>query len=408
MKTKQLIVIGNGMAGMKMVEHLHSLAPNHYQISVFGAEKFGNYNRIMLSPVLAQEKSFNDIITHPFSWYESKGIKLHAGVRVTDIDPEQHTITTDRGELFCYDTLVIATGSCPFILPVPGNALDGVISFRKIDDVEAMLETAKNHQRAVVIGGGLLGLEAADGLAKAGMKVTVLHRSGILMNQQMDEESSLHLRQALEAKGIEFLMHADTAEFQGSTRVERVLLKDGRTIDADLVVMTAGIRPNTELASNAGLTVNRGIVVNDALKTSHHSIYALGECVEHQGHTYGLVAPLFEQAHVLARALAGDASARYRGSKTFTGLKVSGVQLFSAGNFNGNENSEYLVYRDSHQEVYRKLVIEDNRLMGAVLYGDTRDGNWYFDLLEKQTDISALRDNLIFGRAYCQALGDFV
>lgn len=400
---KKLILVGSGMAGSRFLDHILQLAPEKYDIRVFNKEPVGGYNRIMLSPVLAGEKNVNDIITHDASWFSQNGIQLHTGTLISEINREKKYVVTDLGNRFEYDTLIIATGSKPFMLPVKGADLNGVVSFRDIRDVNRMLETARTAQKAVVIGGGLLGLEAAYGLQKRGMKVTVLHRGDVLMNMQMDAEAGALLKASLEAKGMRFEMDANTTEIIGDEVVERLRFEnsDGASheIKTQLVVMAVGIRPNTKLAKEMGLEVNRGVVVNDQMETSQAGIFALGECVEHRGQTYGLVAPLYEQAEVLAKTLA-QKTAVYEGTLTSTMLKVTGINLFSAGDFQGNDETEALVYRDSAKQVYRKVVLKGNHIVGSVMFGDTTDGNWIFDLLKQNEDVSSLRDTLIFGRGY--------
>ena len=399
----KLVVIGNGMAGMRTVEELHKLAPELYDITVFGAEPHGNYNRILLSPVLAGEKSIADIMLHTREWYVQHGITLHAGDPVEHIDRRKRIVRARSGLEVRYDRLLIATGSKPFIIPVPGHQLPGVIAFRDIQDVETMLEAARNHRHAVVIGGGLLGLEAANGLQRQGMSVTVVHVMDALMNQQLDKPAAALLQKALEAKGLNFLLNAHTAEIVGPGRVTAVRFKDGSEIPADLVVMTAGVRPNIDLAKSAGLHCERAIVVDDTLQTYDPRVYAVGECVQHRSATFGLVAPIWEQARVCGAHLAGAGHRRYVQQTSPTRLKVTGVDLYSVGDFIGGEGSEDLVLRDARRGIYKRLVLKDNRIAGAVLYGDVRDGPWYFDLIQNRTDIGAIRQRLLFGEAMCAA-----
>ncbi|MGY6257007.1 NAD(P)/FAD-dependent oxidoreductase [Paraburkholderia caledonica] len=398
----RLVVIGNGMAGMRTVEELLKLAPDLYDITVFGAEPYGNYNRIMLSPVLAGEKSVDDIILNSRSWYEENGIRLHAGDPVVAIDRTRRTVRSRNGVEAGYDRLLIATGSKPFLIPVPGHNLPGVIAFRDIQDVETMLDAARSHRHAVVIGGGLLGLEAANGLMRQGMSVTVVHVTDSLMDRQLDRSASALLQQALERKGLRFLLKANTAEIVGPDRVTAVRFDDGTEVPADLVVMTAGVRPNIDLAKQAGLHCERAIVVDDTLQTYDPRIYAVGECVQHRTATFGLVAPIWDQARVCGAHLAGAGHRRYVQRATATKLKVTGVELYSAGDFIGGPDSEDLVLRDPRRGVYKRLVIEDNRVIGAVLYGDVKDGAWYFDLIQSRTDISSLRSHLLFGKTLCE------
>lgn len=398
----RLVVIGNGMAGMRTVEELLKLAPDLYDITVFGAEPYGNYNRIMLSPVLAGEKSVDDIILNSRSWYEENGIRLHAGDPVVAIDRTRRIVRSRNGVEAGYDRLLIATGSKPFLIPVPGHNLPGVIAFRDIQDVETMLDAARSHRHAVVIGGGLLGLEAANGLMRQGMSVTVVHVTDSLMDRQLDRSASALLQQALERKGLRFLLKANTAEIVGPDRVTAVRFDDGTEVPADLVVMTAGVRPNIDLAKQAGLHCERAIVVDDTLQTYDPRIYAVGECVQHRTATFGLVAPIWDQARVCGAHLAGAGHRRYVQRATATKLKVTGVELYSAGDFIGGPDSEDLVLRDPRRGVYKRLVIEDNRVIGAVLYGDVKEGAWYFDLIQSRTDISSLRSHLLFGKTLCE------
>ncbi|MGF6408597.1 NAD(P)/FAD-dependent oxidoreductase [Paraburkholderia tuberum] len=399
----RLVVIGNGMAGMRTVEELLKLAPGLYDITVFGAEPYGNYNRILLSPVLAGEKSVDDIILNTRDWYADNGIQLHAGDPVAAIDRRRRIVRSQSGFEVGYDRLLIATGSKPFVVPVPGHELPGVIAFRDIQDVETMLAAARSHRHAVVIGGGLLGLEAANGLMRQGMSVTVVHVMDSLMERQLDRSAAALLQQTLERKGLRFLLNANTVEIVGPDRVTAVRFDNGAEIPADLVVMAVGVRPNIDLAKQAGLHCERAIVVDDTLQTYDPRVYAVGECVQHRTATFGLVAPIWDQARVCGAHLAGAGHRRYVQSATATRLKVTGVELYSAGDFTGGPDSEDLVLRDPRRGVYKRLVIEDNRVIGAVLYGDVSEGAWYFELIQNRTDISPLRSQLLFGRALCEA-----
>lgn len=401
---EHLVVIGNGMAGCRAVEEVIARDPARYRVTIFGAEPRVNYNRIMLSPVLAGEKAFDDIVINSVDWYAEHGIDLIAGDPVIGIDRAAKTVTSRGGETTSYDKLLIATGSDPFIIPVPGKDLPGVISFRDMDDVDKMLAAADRGGNAVVIGGGLLGLEAAHGLSLRGMTVTVLHLMPTLMERQLDEAAGWLLKQELEARGQTVLTGADTAEIVGDTHVTGVKLKDGTHIAADLVVMAVGIRPSTGLARQAGLAVGRGIQVDDHMVTSDANVLAVGECVEHDGNVYGLVAPLWDMCRSLADHLT-DQPSGYRGSVTSTKLKVSGIDVFSAGDFSGGDGAEDIVMRDAARGVYKRVVVKDDRIVGAVLYGDTADGSWYFDLLKKQESIAEVRDFLIFGQAFAQGGG---
>ncbi len=405
MQRARLVVIGNGMAGIKTVEELVKIAPDLYDITVFGAEPQPNYNRILLSPVLAGEQTFDEIVLNDRAWYATHGIHLHTGKEVTSIDRKRRTVTAADGTYADYDRLLIATGSTPFILPIPGNDLEGVIGYRDIADTERMIAAAQNHQHAVVIGGGLLGLEAANGLKARGMDVTVLHLMDTLMERQLDAVAGRLLQTALEARGIRFIMGANTAAIRGDEHghVRAVALADDTELPAELVVMAVGIRPNTHLAESAGLRCARGIVVNDTLQTFDPRIYAVGECVNHRGTAYGLVAPLFEMARVAANHLAEFGTQRYSGSVTATKLKVTGIDLYSAGDFHGDDSSETIVLSDAANGVYKKLVIKDERLQGSVLYGDTTDGAWYFRLMREGRSIADIRGRLMFGE---RNLGD--
>jgi nitrite reductase (NADH) large subunit len=396
-----LVVIGNGMAGMRTVEELLKLAPDMYRITVFGAEPHGNYNRILLSPVLAGDKRVADIMLHTRDWYAANGVTLHTGDAVVRIDRKTRTVHAQSGLAVAYDRLLIATGSKPFVIPVPGHALPGVIGFRDLHDVDTMLAAAQQGGKAVVIGGGLLGLEAANGLLRRGMDVSVVHVTGSLMNQQLDPPAAELLRVALERKGLRILLNRQTAAIHGTGRVESVSFADGEHIPADLVVMAAGVRPNVDLARSAGLHVERAIVVDDTLQTYDPRVYAVGECVQHRRATFGLVAPIWDQARVCAAHLAGSGHRRYVQQATATKLKVTGVDLYSAGDIVGLDGSEDLVLRDRRGGIYKRLVVSGRRLTGVVLYGDVAEGPWYFDLIQKRTDVAPFRDRLLFGEAHC-------
>ena len=402
MKTK-LVIIGNGMAGAKLLEEL-SLTNHHYDITVFGNEPFGNYNRIMLSPLLAGEKTLEDIMIFDRAWYEKNDITLYAGrdKEIETIDRFHKRVISKDGDITLYDRLVIATGSTPFMLPIEGAGLQGVMSFRDIRDVENMISVASQHKKAVVIGAGLLGLEAAMGLCGRGMDVTVVHNNDIPLNRQLDQEAGELLKQALEARGLKFKMNARTEKIQGETRVEKIYFDDGTILETDLVIMAIGIRPNMVLAANSGLYCQKGIVVSDTLQTYDPSIYALGECIEHRGDTFGLVAPLYDQAKVLANHLSEHGVAQYQTLPSATKLKVTGINLFSVGNFSGTDSSENIFYRHKQQGIYKKIVIENNKIIGVVLYGDTQEGPYYHELLDSKTDIQTIRPYLLFGKALCQ------
>ncbi len=397
---ERLVVIGNGMAGCRAVEEILARDPARFDVTIFGAEPRVNYNRIMLSPVLAGEKTFDDIVINGDDWYTDNAITLVAGDPVVSIDRATKTVVAQSGRVEPYDRLLIATGSDPFIIPVPGKDLAGVVTFRDLDDVDKMLSAAEKGGSAVVIGGGLLGLEAAHGLSLRGMMVTVVHLMPTLMERQLDEAAGYLLKTELERRGQTIVTGGDTAEIVGADgHVAAVRLKDGREFAADIVVMAVGIRPGTTLAKAAGIEVERGIVVDDHMVTSDPAVMAVGECVQHRGNCYGLVAPLWDMCRALADHACEQPSG-YEGSVTSTKLKVSGIDLFSAGDFSGGDGAEDIVMRDASRGLYKRVVVKDNKLVGAVLYGDTVDGSWYFDLLRKGEDISAIREALIFGQAF--------
>ncbi len=400
---EKLVVVGNGMAGMRTVEELLKIAPEMYDITVFGAEPYGNYNRIMLSPVLAGEKTLEQIMINDREWYRANNITLHAGPakKVVKVDRRRKVVIAADGTEAPYSRLLLATGAHPFMIPVPGHDLNGVVAFRDVSDVEAMLQAAKHKGHAVVVGGGVLGLEAANGLKAQGMEVTVVHNIDVMMNRQLDQVAASMLQAELEARGIRFKMNANTTAIKGDAEgaVSAICFADGEEIPADLVVMAVGIRPNTDLAQAIGLHCERGVVVNDTLQTFDPSIYAVGECVQHRGEVFGLVAPIWDQAKVCANHLAQFGIANYRSVATTMKLKVTGVDLFSVGDFSGDEQSEELVFQDLKGGAYKKVVLKDNRIIGAVMYGDTMDGSWYFQLMKDGTDVSAIRQSLLFGQA---------
>jgi len=400
----RLVVIGNGMAGCRAVEDILALDPDRYAITIIGAERHVNYNRIMLSPLLAGEKTFADIVLNDHAWYEENAIELIAGDAAESIDRAARSVTLASGRLVAYDTLILATGSTPFIPQVPGIELPGVVAFRDIDDVETMLKACDKGGHAVVIGGGLLGLEAAYGLARKGMDVTVLHLMPILMERQLDQSASHLLTRELKARGIQVVLEAKTAAILGDAQVEGVKLEDGGFIPADLVVISAGIRPHVALAKQAGLETHRGVLVDASMRTSDAAIFAVGECAEHDGQVFGLVAPIWDQCRALASALAGDGALKFQCTDSGTKLKVSGVEVYSAGLFAGHDRSEDIVYRDAARGVYKRLVLDNDRLVGAVLYGDAADGPWYLSLIKSGEPIIDKRDTLIFGRAITEAM----
>lgn len=398
---QKLVVVGNGMAGIRTVEELLALAPDLYDITVFGAEPHTNYNRILLSPVLTGERTLQDIVLNDEAWYARHGIRLLRNRKVTQVDRLRRIVRTDDGTEAPYDRLLLATGSNPFILPVPGNDLDGVVAFRDIGDVNRMIEASSRYRHAVVIGGGLLGLEAANGLAARGMEVSVVHLGEALLDRQLDTQASAMLRHSLEARGLTFLLGRQTQAILAGDdgRVRALRFADGQEVAADLVVMAVGVRPNTELAASCGLHVDRGVVVTDTLQTYDPRIYAVGECVSHRGTAYGLVAPLFEQAKVAANHLALHGIGRYEGSLVSAKLKVTGIDLFSAGDFAGGAQTESITVADALDGVYKKLVIRGDKLVGACLYGDTADGAWYMRLIRDGQDIGGLRDQLMAGES---------
>ena len=407
MKKLKLVMVGNGMAGVRTLEELRKIAPDIYDITVFGAEPYANYNRILLSPVLAGEQTIQDIMLNDVDWYADNGITLHLGKKIVTVDRIKRVVIADDGTTAEYDRLLMATGSVPFMLPVPGKDLQGVISYRDIHDTNAMIAAAERHTDAVVIGGGLLGLEAANGLKLRGMHVTVVHLPEWLMERQLDPVAGKMLQQSLEARGLQFLLGKNTKDLIGvDGHVSAIRFQDGSEVPAQLVVMAVGIRPNTALAEAAGIYCNRGIVVNDTMQTYDPRIYAVGECVNHRGTAYGLVAPLFEMAKVCANHLANFGIGRYQGSVTSTKLKVTGIDLFSAGEFMGGEGTEEIVLSDPIGGVYKKLVLKNDRLIGACLYGDTVDGSWYFQLVREGKDIGAIRDTLMFGESNTGRPGD--
>lgn len=396
--SEPLVIVGNGMAAARLVDELAKTALGRYAVAVIGEEPRLAYNRVLLSSVLAGETGSHEIELRPADWWRHRGVTVRYGYRVTEIDTGRRELKIEGEESMEYSKLVLATGSTPLRLNVPGADLAGVHTFRDTRDVDLLLTLAAAKKRVVVVGGGLLGLEAAYGLAKAGAPVTLLHLMDRLMERQLDLPAAELLKTLVERKGIRILLNASTARIHGEGHVEAVELADGSRIEADAVIFAAGIKPNVALAKDAGIAVNRGIVVNDEMQTASPDIYALGECAEHRGTCYGLVEPAYEQARVLARHLAGRPAA-YQGSVVSTNLKVSGVSVFSAGDFLGGEGSESLVLTDRRRGTYKKLVIADGRLTGAVLIGDTVDALWYLELIRNRDKVAAIRTDMMFGRA---------
>ncbi|QNF27565.1 nitrite reductase large subunit NirB [Metabacillus elymi] len=388
MEKKKLVLIGNGMAGVRAIEEILKVSKDLFDITIFGSEPHPNYNRILLSKVLQGDTKVKDITLNDWEWYEENNITLYTGETVTKINPEMMAVVSDKGRVVPYDELIIATGSVPFILPLPGADKQGVTAFRDIKDTDIMLEASKNYKKAAVIGGGLLGLEAARGLLNLGMDVSVIHIAPTLMERQLDETAGRLLQKELEKQGMKFLLEAQTQEIYGTDRVEGLKFKDGTQLEADLVVMAVGIKPNIELAKESGIAVNRGIIVNDFLQTDLPHVYSVGECAEHNGIPYGLVAPLYEQAKVLASHICGQEAAPYQGSVLSTQLKVSGVEVFSAGDFMDGEDKKSLKVFDEQDGIYKKIVLKGNKIVGAVLFGDSKEGNRLFSMIKKEADIS--------------------
>jgi nitrite reductase (NADH) large subunit len=399
---RRLVVIGNGMSAMRTIEKLRKIAPELYEIEIFGAEPCGNYNRILLSPLLSGEQRVEEIMVHPLEWYADRGVRLHVGDPVVSIDRVHRVVESRSGMRARYDRLLIATGSNPVVLDVPGHDLPGVVTFRDLHDVEVMLRAAGDYRRAIVVGGGLLGIEAANGLRCRGMEVTVVHRTETLMERQLDPVAAGLLQHTLEQRGLEFRLAARTAAILGDSRVRGLRFEDGTELPTDLVVMAVGIRPNIALAQQCGLRCGRGILVDDTLQSFDPAVYAVGECVQHRNATYGLVAPLWEQARVCAAHLAEAGVSRYPGSLTATHLKVTGIKVFSAGNFKPGATGESLIFHDSEHGIYKHLILENDRLRGAVLYGDTSEAPWYADLMQRRCSIGPLREHLLFGRAFAE------
>lgn len=399
---QQLVVIGNGMAGMRTVEELTGLAPDLYDVTVFGSEPHGNYNRILLTPVLFGTKTIDEIMIHDFAWYRKHKILLYcgAGKTVTGIDRRRKIVSTEDGTRARYDKLLIATGSRPSILPIPGNDTDGVMGFRAIADVDAMIEKAQRGRHAIVLGGGLLGIEAANGLKQRGMQVTVINRAEHLLNRQLDKRAGAFLQKQLERTGLKFRLGTTIQKIASSAgHIARVILDNGEVLPADILIMATGIKPNIALAEKAGLKCDQGIEVDDSMQTSDPDVFAVGECIQHRGKLFGLVAPVYEQAKICAAYLSRQHHTHYQPLTSATMLKVTGIDLCSAGNFEGDASTEQISLIDPGLSVYKKLVLKSNIIVGMILYGDTTDNAWYLDLIKNETDVSSFRDQLIFGQS---------
>jgi len=399
----RLVVVGNGMAGMRAVEELIARAPDRFDITVIGAEPHPNYNRILLSAVLAGEKTLDEIEVNPLGWYAEHDVRLIVGTRATAADRAARTVALADGTSLPYDKLLLATGSRPLAPPIPGLGFPNVRAFRDIADAQAMIAAAQRGGRAVVIGGGLLGLEAAWGLKRRGMAVTLVHLMPTLMERQLDIAAGELLRRDLETRGIAFFTNSQTEEIVGNDRAEAVMLADGRRIPADFVVLAIGIRPNIDLARAADLEVNRGILVGDDMATSDPDIYAVGECIEHNGQVFGLVAPIWDQAKVAGARLAGDEAAVYVPPPVFTSLKITGIDVFSAGRLAAADAAdEEITLHDEKRGLYKKVILREDRVVGSVLYGSVVDGPWYVELMRARTDVSSIRDQIVFGRAFAE------
>ncbi|MDO6563847.1 FAD-dependent oxidoreductase [Amphritea sp. 1_MG-2023] len=417
MPKAHLIIIGNGMACGRLLDEILKRNPDQYRITVFGAEGYANYNRIMLSPVLAGEMHADDIVTHSPQWYQDNHISLHSGDPVVDIVAANKTLTCQSGQTFRYDTLVFATGSNPVMPPVAQDCeLDGILSFRKLDDIDRIMARVTQIEHATVVGGGLLGLEAAWGLRQQGLAVTVIHRGEWLLNRQLDPSAGKLLQHSLESRGIQFKLNAEISQFTSQSQptsdqhtnsqtaaLRQIRLKDGTQLNTELAVIAIGVTPNHALAKACGLKCDRGILIDDQLQSSDPHIYALGECTQFGEHTFGLVAPLWDQAAVLADRLCRLSTKRFRVQPCATKLKVSGIDLFSAGEFLTSPDNESVTYQDPANGIYRKLIFRQQRLTGAVLFGAVNDGNWYFELIQSQQKVQHLAPDMIFGRRYCDS-----
>ncbi|MEC1958595.1 assimilatory nitrate reductase electron transfer subunit NasB [Bacillus subtilis] len=395
MKKQRLVLAGNGMAGIRCIEEVLKLNRHMFEIVIFGSEPHPNYNRILLSSVLQGEASIDDITLNSKDWYDKHGITLYTGETVIQIDTDQQQVITDRKRILSYDKFIVATGSSPHILPIPGADKKGVYGFRTIEDCQALMKMAQHFQKAAVIGAGLLGLEAAVGLQHLGMDVSVIHHSAGIMQKQLDQTAARLLQTELEQKGLTFLLEKDTVSISGTTKADRIHFKDGSSLKADLIVMAAGVRPNIELAVSAGIQVNRGIIVNDFMQTSEPNIYAVGECAEHNGTVYGLVAPLYEQGKVLASHICGVPCEEYQGSAPSAALKIAGIDVWSAGKIQEDERTTSIKIYDEQAGVYKKALFVDDKLAGVILFGDTRDKQRLLDSLLKQRDISIVKKQII-------------
>ena len=390
MSRKKLVVIGNGMAGVKCVEEIVNLAPDTYEIVIYGTEPRPNYNRIMLSKVLQGEHSIQDIIINDWTWYAERNIRLCTGETVQRIDPRTKLIETESGKKETYDILILATGSSPFIPPIPGIDKERVMSFRTIDDCTRMADYSKAYRKAAVIGGGLLGLEAARGLLHLGMEAVVVHNAPYIMNRQLDYEAALMLQRELEAQGMSFLLNKNTQKITGRSQAQGLLFTDGSKLEAQVVIVAVGIRPNVDLARRSGIATQRAVVVDDYMRTSVPDIYAVGECAEHRGISYGLVAPLYEQGKVLARTLCGQEVPGYTGSVPYSQLKVSGVDVFSAGEISGDRMQTAIQHLDGIQGTYKKVLMQAGKVRGAILFGNTAEGTALLGLVQRGADVAEL------------------
>ncbi|MFI9033373.1 nitrite reductase large subunit NirB [Staphylococcus pasteuri] len=387
MAKKKLVMIGNGMAGLRTIEEILERDDERFDITIIGKEPYPNYNRIMLSNILQNKMSVEETIMNSYDWYDEHNIKLINNDPAIKIDRNKQKVMTESGIEVDYDQCIFATGSKAFVLPIKGSDFPSVIGWRTIDDTKRMMEIAKSKKHSIVIGGGLLGLECARGLLDQGMEVTVIHLAEWLMEMQLDAKAGQMLKADLEKQGMNFELQANTKEILGEEDVEAVRLADGRVLEADLVVMAVGIRPYTELAKQSDLEVNRGIVVNDMMQTSDPNIYAVGECAEHQGKVYGLVAPLYEQGKVLADYLTDNDTEGYKGSTTFTSLKVSGCDLYSAGQIVESPEIKGIEIFNSVDNNYKKVFLKDGEVVGAVLYGNTDDGSRFYNMMKKHESI---------------------